>query len=43
VRGSAMNVVGFPVITVRDMLEEFGIPIEVDVEESVLEKTGYRS
>ena len=43
VRGSAMNVVGFPVITVRDMLEEFGVPIDVDIEESVFQKTGYRS
>lgn len=43
VKGSAMNVVGFPVLTVRDMLEEFGIEIEVDIEESVFQKTGYRS
>ncbi len=43
VKGSAMNVVGFPVITVRDMLEEMGVPIEVDIEESVFQKTGYRS
>jgi len=43
VRGSAMNVVGFPVLTVRDMLEDLGVPIEVDIEESVFEKTGYRS
>lgn len=43
VRGSAMNVVGFPVLTVRDMLEEFGVEIEVDIEESVFQKTGYRS
>lgn len=43
VRGSAMNVVGFPILTVRDMLEELGVPIEVDVERSVLEKTGYQS
>lgn len=43
VKGSAMNVVGFPVLTVRDMLEEFGIEIEVDIEESVFQKTGFRS
>lgn len=43
VKGSAMNVVGFPVMTVRDMLEELGVPIEVDIEESVFQKTGYRS
>lgn len=43
VRGSATNVVGFPIITVRDMLEELGVSIEVDIEESVFQKTGYRS
>lgn len=43
VKGSAMNVVGFPVLTVRDMFEEFGVEIEVDIEESVFQKTGYRS
>lgn len=43
VKGSAMNIVGFPILTVRDMLEELGVPIEVDVESSVLEKTGYQS
>ena len=43
VQGSAMNVIGFPLMTVRDMLESLGIEIEVDVERSIIEKTGYRS
>ena len=43
VEGSMTNVFGFPIMVVRDMLEELGIPIEVDIEESVFEKTGYRS
>jgi septum formation protein len=43
VQGSAMNVVGFPLMTVRDMLEELGVEIEVDLEESIFQKTGYRS
>ncbi|HKY73753.1 MAG TPA: nucleoside triphosphate pyrophosphatase [Patescibacteria group bacterium] len=43
VKGSAMNIVGFPILTVRDMLEELGVPIDVDIERSVFEKTGYQS
>ena len=43
VQGSAMNVIGFPLMTVRDMLENLGVEIEVDVERSIFEKTGYRS
>ncbi len=43
VQGSAMNVIGFPLMTVRDMLENLGVEIEVDVEGSIFEKTGYRS
>lgn len=43
VQGSELNVVGFPLVTVRDMLEECGIPIEVDVERSAFEKTGMRT
>lgn len=43
VKGSAMNVVGFPVLTVRDMLEDLGVQIDVDLETSIFEKTGYRS
>jgi septum formation protein len=43
VRGSALNIIGFPLVTVRDMLEEFGVQIEVDLEQSIFEKTGYRS
>ena len=42
VRGSAMNVVGFPIMTVRDMLEDLGVQIDVNIEESVFKKTGYR-
>lgn len=43
VQGSATNVIGFPLLVVRDMLEELGVPIEVNIEESVFEKTGYRN
>ncbi len=43
VQGSAMNVIGFPLITIRDMLENLGVEIEVDIERSIFEKTGYRS
>jgi septum formation protein len=43
VQGSATNVIGFPLMIVRDMLEEMGVPIDVNVEESVFQKTGYRS
>lgn len=43
VEGSATNVVGFPVLTVRDMLEDLGVPVGVNLEKSVVEKTGYRS
>lgn len=42
VDGSALNVIGFPLLTVRDMLEEFGVPIDVNIEESAFQKTGYR-
>ena len=42
VRGSAMNVVGFPILTVRDMLEDLGIRIDVNIENSVFEKIGFR-
>ena len=43
VEGSALNVVGFPLLTVRDMLEELGVQVAVDLEQSILEKTGYTS
>lgn len=43
VQGSATNVIGFPLMVVRDMLEELGVPIDVNVEESVFQKTGYRT
>jgi len=41
--GSSLNVVGFPLITVRDMLEEMGVLVEVNLEQSILEKTGFTS
>lgn len=43
VEGSAANVIGFPILRVRDMLEELGVTVDVNVEESLFEKTGYRS
>lgn len=43
VQGSAANVIGFPILTVRDMLEDLGVEVEVNLEESLFEKTGYRS
>ncbi|MBI5151455.1 MAG: septum formation protein Maf [Candidatus Pacebacteria bacterium] len=43
VQGSELNVVGFPLVTVRNMLEELGVPIEVDIERSAFEKTGMRT
>ena len=43
VRGSFTNVIGFPLLAVRDMLENAGVIIDVDVEQSILRKTGYQS
>lgn len=43
VQGSATNVIGFPLLVVSDMLEGMGVPVEVNVEESVFQKTGYRN
>ncbi|KKT31018.1 MAG: Maf [Microgenomates group bacterium GW2011_GWF2_45_18] len=43
VQGSETNVVGFPIFIVRDMLESLGVPIHVNLEESVFAKTGFTS
>lgn len=43
VQGSASNVVGFSLPTVRDMLEEFGVPVEVNVEETLFRLLGYKN
>lgn len=43
VKGSVTNVIGFPLLVVRDMLEEFGVQVDVNLEESIFQKMGYRS
>ncbi len=43
IEGSATNCVGLPLLVVRDMLEDLGVQIEVNVEQSIMEKLGYSS
>lgn len=41
--GSVTNVTGLPLMRVVDLLNEFGVLIDVDVEGTVMRKTGYSS
>lgn len=43
VEGSYTNVLGLPLLLVSDMLERFGVPVDVDVPDVIEKATGYRS
>jgi len=41
--GSVSSIVGLPLLEVRDLLEYFGVRVDVNVEETVFQKLGSRS
>ena len=43
VEGSVSNIVGLPLVDVKNMLEYFGLPVHVNVEEALFQKLGSRS
>lgn len=43
IEGSMSNIVGLPLLDVRDMLEYFGMRVDVNVEEALFQKLGSRS
>lgn len=41
IEGSPSSVIGLPLLTIQDMLEDLRIPIEVDIRTSIFQKTGF--
>ena len=41
IEGSPSSIIGLPLLTIKEMLEDLGISIDVDIRTSIFQKTGY--